>query len=74
MDLALVDNLFTFMLNKMENIRKIYTRMRHNFKMLLIGSFYSPKIRNNKFIVLPREVNFMSPGMLTPIGEKRTQF
>ena len=46
--------------------------MKHNFMMLLIGSFYSPKIKTNKFIVLPREVNFMSLGMLTPTGEKRT--
>ena len=60
------------MLNKKENIRNIYTRMKHNFMMLLIGSFYSPKINTNKFIVLPREVNFMSLGMLTPTGEKRT--
>ena len=60
--------------NKNENIRKIYASMRHNFKILLTVSFYSLKIKNNKFIVLPREVNFMSPGMLTPIGEKRTQF
>ena len=67
-----MDNFFSFMLNKKENIRNIYTRMRHNFMMLLIGSFYSPKIKTNKFIVLPREVNFMSLGMLTPTGEKRT--
>ena len=59
------------MLNKKENIGKIYTRMRHNFKMLFIGSFYYPKIKTNKFIVLPREGNFMSPGMLTPTEEKK---
>ena len=59
------------MLNKKENIRNIYTRMKHNFMMLLIGSFYSPKIKTNKFIVLPREGNFMSPGMLTPTEEKK---
>ena len=45
--------------------------MRHNFKMLFIGSFYYPKIKTNKFIVLPREGNFMSPGMLTPTEEKK---
>ena len=39
--------------------------------MLFIGSIYYPKIKTNKFIVLSREVNFMSPGMLTPTEEKK---
>ena len=57
--------------NKKENIRKIYASIRHNFKMLLTVSFYSLKIKNNKFIVLSKEEHFMSPGSLTPTREKK---
>ena len=57
--------------NKNENIRKIYASMRHNFKILLTVSFYSLKIKNNKFIVLPKKEHFLSPGSLTPTGKKK---
>ena len=39
---------------------KIYITMRYNFKILL--PLYSPKRKNHKFIVPPKEINFMSPG------------
>ena len=39
--------------------------------MLLTVSFYSLKIKNNKFIVLSKEEHFMSPGSLTPTREKK---
>lgn len=47
------------MLSKKEKRVKIYISMRYNFKMLL--PLYSPKRKNYRFIVLPQEINFMSP-------------